>query len=186
MSLDGVEISNLIISESEALFEVFDHLFNLPTLGVIFDDIDGRQMNIRTNQINGFFAFFFHNHDGYFSEVLDLPNKLGKVECFSFPIHEKGNFPIGRSECQQGCDLRFFPMHPENRIGFELRDHMVATLSTDMNQSFRPVPTIGQEVEFTRDGKPKSFDNLFGQSNFSLKITTSFSPLGMIESGPQG
>jgi len=41
MALDGLKISNLIISESQTLFEVFDHLFDLPAFGVVFDDIDG-------------------------------------------------------------------------------------------------------------------------------------------------
>ena len=42
MALDGLKISNLIISEPQTLLEVFDHLFDLPSFGVVFDNIDGR------------------------------------------------------------------------------------------------------------------------------------------------
>ena len=58
MTLNGMEIPNLIISKSEALFEVFDHLLDLPPLGVVLDHIDGRQMKIGTDQIDGFLTFF--------------------------------------------------------------------------------------------------------------------------------
>lgn len=70
MTLDGFKISNLIIPESEALFEVFDHLFDLPAFGVVLDDIDGRSMNIRTDQVNGFLTFLFHHDDRHFPQVL--------------------------------------------------------------------------------------------------------------------
>ena len=114
MALDGLKISNLIISESQTLLEVFDHLFDLPAFGVVLDDIDGRQMNIRTDKVNGFLTFLFYHHDGHFPQVLNVSNKLGDVECFGFSIHEKGNFSIGRNEIQKTCHVRFFSVNPEN------------------------------------------------------------------------
>src|SRR4030043_2256445 len=128
MALDGLKISNLIISESQTLLEVFDHLFDLPPFGVVFDDIDGSQMNIRTDKVSGFLTFFFHHHDGHFPQALNVSNKPGDAECFGFSIHEKRNLSIGRNEIQKTCDVRFFPMNPENRIGLDRK-------STRLNSS---------------------------------------------------
>jgi len=63
---------------------------------------------------------------------------------------------------------------------------MIATLSTDQNQRFGPVPAIGQDIELTRDRQCKGFDDIFGQGDFGLKGTTSSRPFRMIELGPQG
>ena len=63
---------------------------------------------------------------------------------------------------------------------------MIATRSTDFNQCLCPVPTVSQDVEFTRKREAKVFDHPFGQSNFGLKIPTSLSSFGMIEPRPEG
>ena len=115
MALDSLKISHLILSESQALLEVFDHLFDLPPFGVVFDDIDRREMNIRTDEASGFLPFFFHHHDGHFPHVLYVSNTPGDGECFGFTIHGKGDFS-GGNEIKKTCYLRFFPMNPENRI----------------------------------------------------------------------
>jgi hypothetical protein len=44
MTLDGIEVADLILSKSEALFEVFDHLFDLPPLSVVPHHINGGQI----------------------------------------------------------------------------------------------------------------------------------------------
>ena len=186
MALDGLKISNLIISESQTLLEVFDHLFDLPPFGVVFDDIDGSQMNIRTDKVSGFLTFFFHHHDGHFPQGLNVSNKPGDAECFGFSIHEQGNLSIGRTQIQKTFHVGFFPIHPENRIGFELRNHMITTLSTDLSQRFGPVPAIGQDIELTRDRQHKGSDDLLSQGDFGLKWAATPRTFRMIELGPQG
>jgi hypothetical protein len=62
---------------------------------------------------------------------------------------------------------------------------MVATLSAKQGQFLRPIPTIHQKIDFTRDGKSKGLEHPFGQSDFGLKGTTSFDPFRMIEFGPE-
>ena len=186
MTLNNIKIPNLIMSKSEALFEIFDHLLDLPPLSIIPHHIDHRQMKIGTDQIDRFLTLFLHDHDSHFPEVFDLPDEPGDVELFSFPIDENRDLPIRRSERQQGSYLCLVPMNPEVRIGFELRDHMITTRSTHPDQGFGPVPTIDQDVEPTRDGESKSLKNLFGESDFRVKRTTSSRALRMIEFGPEG
>jgi len=63
---------------------------------------------------------------------------------------------------------------------------MIATLSTDLNQRFGPVPAIGQDIEFTRDWQCKGSDDLLSQGDFGLKGTAPPRPFRMIELSPQG
>ena len=63
---------------------------------------------------------------------------------------------------------------------------MVATLSTDQNQRFGPVPAIGQDIELTRDWQYKGSDDLLSQGDFGLKRAATPRPFRMIELGPQG
>jgi len=98
MALDGLEISNLVISKSQSLFEVFDHLFNLPALGIILDDIQGGEMKIRRNKIRGLLSFLFHHHHSHFAQALDGPDKSGDLKDFVFTVQEKGDLSIGRSD----------------------------------------------------------------------------------------
>jgi len=62
---------------------------------------------------------------------------------------------------------------------------MVTTHSTKQSQLFRPIPAIRQKIDFTRDREVKGLKDSFGQGDFGLKGATSFSPLGMIEVGPE-
>jgi hypothetical protein len=186
MALNGMEVPNLIVSKSETLFEVFGHLLDLPSLRVVPEHIDGGQMKIGTDQIDGFLTFLFYDDHRYFPETLDLPDKPGDAELFGFSIDENRDLPIRRSEGQQGCHLCLLAVNPEDRIGFELRDHMIATGATHPDQGFGPVPTVGQEVEPTRDGESKLLKNLLSQGNLGLKRTAASGALGMIEFGPEG
>jgi len=63
---------------------------------------------------------------------------------------------------------------------------MIATLSTDQNQRFGPVPAIGQNIELARDRQCKGPDDLLSQGDFGLKGTTTPCPFRVIELGPQG
>ena len=94
MTLDGLKISNLIMPKAQSLFEVFDHLFNLPAFGVIFNDIQGREMEIGGNKIGVLLSFFFHDHYRYFAQTLDDPNKSGDLEGFVFAIDEGRDLSI--------------------------------------------------------------------------------------------
>src|SRR4030042_1245370 len=143
-------------------------------------------MSIRANKVNGFFTFFFHHHDGHFPQTLNVSNKPGDAECFVFSIYEKGDRSEGRNEIQKAFHVRLLPMHPENGIGFELRNHMIATLSTHQNQRFGPVPAIGQDIEPTRDRQCKGSDDLLSQGDFGLKGAATPRPFWMIKLGPQG
>lgn len=133
-------------------------------------------MNIRTDQVDGFFTFFFHHHDGHFPQALEVSNKPGDLEGFGLSIYKKGDLSIGRNQIQKACDAGLFPIPPENRIGFELRNHMVTTPSTDLSQRFGPVPAIGQDIEFARDWQHKGLDDLFCQGDFGLKGTATPRP----------
>ena len=63
---------------------------------------------------------------------------------------------------------------------------MIATRSTDLNQGFGPVPAIGQDIDLTRDGQYKGFDDLLSQGNFGVKGAAPPRSLRMIQFGPQG
>jgi len=62
---------------------------------------------------------------------------------------------------------------------------MIATRSTDLNQGFGPVPAIGQDIDLTRDGQCKGFDDLLSQGNFGVKGAAPPRSLRMIQFGPQ-
>ncbi len=143
-------------------------------------------MYIRTDQVDGFFTFFFHHHDGHFPQALKVSNKPDEAEGFGLSIHKQGDLSIGRSQIQKAGHAGLFSMNPENRIRFELRNHMVTTLSTGSSQRFGPVPAIGQDIEFTRDWQDKGSDDLLGQSDFGRKGVATPPPFRMVELGPQG
>jgi hypothetical protein len=68
------------------LFEVFDHLFDLPAFGIISKDIESREMEIGGDKITGLLSFFFYDHDRDFAEVLDEANKPSDPKSSLFPI----------------------------------------------------------------------------------------------------
>ena len=63
---------------------------------------------------------------------------------------------------------------------------MVTTFSTKLDQFFRPIPAIHQDIELTRERKLEASKDPFGQGDFGLKATPSSAPLGVIELGPEG
>lgn len=71
MGLDGLQVSNLVISKSSSLLKVFDHLFDLPAFGVIFDDIQGGKKEIRGDKITGLLSFLFYCYHSHFAQALD-------------------------------------------------------------------------------------------------------------------
>ena len=186
MTFNGIEVPNLIVSKPEALFDIFDHLFDLPALGVVPHYVDGRQMEMGTDQIDRFLTLFLHDHDSDFPEIFDLTDDPGDPELFCFSIEKNRDLPIRRSDREQGRDLCLVPVNPEDRIGFELRDHMIATCSAHPDQGLSPVPTVGQQIEPARNRQDEFLNNLFGQYDFRLKRTASSRTLGMIEFGPEG
>jgi len=94
------------------------HLFNLPALSIIFDDIYGREMKIRRNKIRGLLSFFFHHDHGHFAQPFDGPNKSGDPKVFVLAIYEKRDLPISRIDGGKGSDLGFFTIHP-NPLPFQ-------------------------------------------------------------------
>ena len=186
MALDSLKITNLIISKSQSLFKVFNHLFDLPTLSIIPDDIQGAEMKVRRNKIRSLLSFFFHHDQCHFAQALDAPDKSGNLEGFALAIQEKRDLSIARTKVGEGSNLGFFTIHPKDGRGFKLRDHMVTTLPTSIGQSFGPVPTIRQHIEFTRDRESEPLDNPLCNCDLGLKASTTLRPFGMIELGPKG
>jgi len=129
--------------------------------------------------------FFLHHHDSHSPQVLNLSKELSDMERFGLSIHEQRDLSIGRNDIQKTGHVRFLPLNPEDRIGFELGNHMITTPSTDLRQGFCPVPAIGQDIEFTRDGQDQGSDDLFCQSDFGLKGATPPCSFWMIELRPQ-
>lgn len=53
-------------------------------------------------------------------------------------------------------------MGEKGGIGFELRHHMVDTLSTELHQLLRPITTTQENIESARKKGLKNFDGSFG------------------------
>ncbi len=190
-----LKASHLIISESESLFEVFDHLFDLPSFGIILDHIDGGEVEMGRDQIDGFLTFLFYPYHGHLTYSLDLPDHLSHLKGSILPVQMEGDLPIKRLT-QETLEFSLFPLYPEDRIGFELRDHVIAFPSTEFNQFFAPIPTIHEEIEFTGSREFKALNHPFRQRRISLRLichidfcmkgATSSGSLGMVELRPQG
>jgi len=63
---------------------------------------------------------------------------------------------------------------------------MVSALPADFYQLLRPIPAVGQDIEFTGNGKLKVLDHLLGHRDFSLETAAAFGPSGVIELCPEG
>jgi len=186
MAVDGLEVSRLVISKPQALLEILDHLLNLPPFGVVFDHIDCWQMDTGRDQIVGFFAFFFHHDHGDCAQVFDDSDEFGNLDGFLFAVQWQADLPIGPWVCLKVRELGSFTVEDNDRVGLKLRDHVIASAPTDLNQFLCPIPTIGDNIEFAREGKLKISDHVFGNGYFGTKATASFGSLRMIESGPKG
>lgn len=185
MTLDRLKISHLIISKAESLLEVFDHLFNLPAFGIILDYLDRREINISRDQIDGLLAFLFYYDHSHLTYPLNFPNHLSHLKVWVLPVELERDLPK-KEVIQKTPNLDSFLLYPENRIGFELGDYVIASLPTTFNQFLAPIPTIHEDIDFTRDRKFEAMNNPLSQIDFRVKWSTSFSALGMVEFGPQG
>jgi hypothetical protein len=168
------------------LFEVFDHLFDLPAFGIISEDIESREMEIGGDKITGLLSFFFYHHDGDFAEVLDEANKPSDLKSSVLSIEGKRELLVGRTKGREGRHLGSFPIEKENGIGSQLRDHMIPPCSTELSQGLPPIPAICQKIDFTGDREAKSLEHLFDQEDFGSKRAASFGPFRVIEVSPEG
>ena len=186
MTVDGLEVSRLVISKPQALLEILDHLLNPPTSGVIFDHIDCCQMDTGRDQIVGLFAFFLDHDHGDCAQVFDEADEFGNLDGFLFAVQWQANLSIGPWVCLKVPDLGSFPVEENDRIGLKLRDHVIASAPADLNQFLRPIPAISDNIEFAREGKRKISDHVLGNRYFGTEAAASLGGLAMIESGPKG
>jgi hypothetical protein len=168
------------------LFEVFDHLFDLPAFGIISEDIESRQMEIGGDKITRFLSFFLYHHDGHFAEVLDEADKPSDLKRSVLSIEGERDLSVSRTKGRKGRHLGWFPIEKENGIGSQLRDHMITPCSTELSQGLSPIPAICQKIDFTGDREAKCVKHLFDQEDFGLKRAASFDPFRVIEVSPEG
>ena len=120
MALNCREISDLIVFQPQSLFEVFDHLLDLPSLRIILNHPGGGQMEVRTNQINGFLPLLSYDHHSNLSHFLNFANEPTNGKSFGLPINEQRGVSIGGTQRDQRGHFHLFPMNPEDGVGFEL------------------------------------------------------------------
>jgi hypothetical protein len=143
-------------------------------------------VEIGGNQITRLLSFFFYDHDGDFAEVLDEANKPSNLKSSLLSIEGKRDLLVGRAKGRESRYSSSFPIDEENRIGPQLRDHMVTPCSTEVSQRLPPVPAICQKIDFTGDREAKRLKHLFDQEDFGSKRAASFGPFRVIEVGPEG
>ena len=186
MAVDGLEVSRLVISKAQALLEILDPLLNLLTSGVVSDHFDCRQMDTGGDQIVGLFTFFFHHDHGDFAQAFDGPDEFGNRDGFLLAVQWQTDLAIDPWAYLKVSDLGSFPVEDNDRVGRKLRDHVITPAPADPNQLLRPIPAIGDKVEFIRNGNRKISDHLLGNGYFGTKPTASLGSPRMIESGPKG
>ena len=86
MVQDRLKGTHLIVTKAQALFEVLDHLFDLPAFRIVLDDVDGRQVDNRTDQVTDFAPFLFDDDQGHFTDALDGADELGDFESLILAI----------------------------------------------------------------------------------------------------
>jgi hypothetical protein len=94
MPLNSLKSPYLIISKPESLFEVFDHLLNLPTLGIILDYIHRRGIKISGYKVERLLPFLFDYNYSHLANPIDLLNKLSHPEVSGLSIERNGDFSI--------------------------------------------------------------------------------------------
>jgi len=62
---------------------------------------------------------------------------------------------------------------------------MVSPLPADFYQFLSPIPAVGQDVEFTGDGKLKVLDHFLCHRDFGLEAAASFDSSGVVEFSPE-
>lgn len=95
MVLDSLKGTHLIMTKSQTLLEVLDHLFDLPAFRIILDHLDSRQAGIRADQIADLGSFLFDDDQSDFTDSLDGANELGNLEGFVLAVQTKRHLPIG-------------------------------------------------------------------------------------------
>jgi len=180
MPLDSLKTSCLITSKPKSLFEVFDHLLNLPTLGVTLEHINCREIKISRDKIDRLLPFLSDYNHSNLAKPIDLSNKLSKPEFSGLSIERNGDFPIGIL-VYKGSELGSFSLNPEDRVRFELRDHVIAQPPAEFNQLFCPIPAIRKDIEFTGEREIRILDNLLSQGDFCMKGATSSLSLWVVE-----
>jgi hypothetical protein len=167
------------------LFEVFDHLFDLPAFRIISKDIERREMEIGRDKITGFLSLLFHDHDRNLAEVLDEADKPSDLKSLLFSIEGDRDLSVGRTKGGESGYFSPLPIDEDNGIRSQLRDHMIPPGSTDLSQGLSPIPAICQEIDFTGDREAKILKHLFNQANFGSKRAASFGSFRVIEVGPE-
>jgi hypothetical protein len=142
-------------------------------------------MQIRANKITRLLSFLFYDHDRDFAEVLNEANKASDLERSVFSVKGERNLSVGRTKGGKSGHLGSFPLDEENRIGPQLRDHMVTPCSTELSQRLSPIPAICQKIDFTGNREAKSPKHLFDQEDFASKRATPLGSLRVIEMGPE-
>jgi len=77
MALDSPEVADLVISQPQPLFEVLDHLFDLPAVGVELYDLQSRQKKVGGNQVADFFPFLLDDNHSNRPDPFYDGDKLG-------------------------------------------------------------------------------------------------------------
>jgi hypothetical protein len=168
------------------LFKVFNHLLNLPAFGVIFDDIEGGEMEIRGDKITGLLSFLFDHHNCNLTKVLDETDKSADLKSSMFTIEGKGDLTIGSVDGRETRNFGSFSIYEEDRIGPKLRNHMVTILSTKLSQWLSPIPTVCEKIDFTGDRETKGLKHSFDLGDFGLEMAAPFASFGVIEFSPEG
>jgi len=143
-------------------------------------------MEIGADKITRFLSFLFHDHDRNSAEVLDEANKSSDLQRSMLSVEGERDLSVGRAKGKEGGHLGSFSINEEDRIGPQLRDHMVTPCSTQLSQRLSPIPAICQKIDFTGDRETKSLKHLFDQEDFGSKRAASLGSFRVIEMSPEG
>jgi hypothetical protein len=129
------------------------------------------------NQITRLLSFLLDDDHRHQAKAFNETDKFGDLYRLAFAVKKERNFSISRGFRIQFGNFCPFLMDPNHRIGFQLRDHMVAQLPTGFNQLFGPIPTVDQKIKLARRRQTETLKHPLGQSDFGPEATASFGPL---------
>lgn len=181
MVQDRLKGTHLIVPKAQALLEVLDHLFDLPTFRIVLDDVDSRQVDIRTDQIADSAPFLFDDDQGHFTDALDGADELGDFESLILAVQTHAHLSVGRGVRLHLSYLCASALEKDHGVGFELTDHMVTATLTGLNQGLSPIPTVGQDIELAGHRELKRLNQAFDHGDFGLKGTTTSDPFRVVE-----
>lgn len=72
-------------------------------------------------------------------------------------------------------------LEKDHGVGFELTDHMVTATLTGLNQGLGPIPTVGQDIEFTGHRELKRLNHAFDHGDFGLKRAAASDAFGVVK-----